>query len=52
MALEDMTSQYGPFNKKGQLTNKKNEIYSLIHQYDRSFYKNGLPVFNYKRFYG
>ena len=40
------------FNKKGQLKNKKNEVYSLIHQYDRSFYENGLPVFNFKRLYG
>lgn len=39
------------FNKKKQLINKKNEAYSLIHQYDRSFYKNGLPVFDYKRLY-
>ena len=40
------------FDKKGQLRNKKNELYSLIHQYDRSFYKNGLPIFNFKRLYG
>tara|TARA_X000000368_G_scaffold215389_1_gene170056 strand:- start:1257 stop:2129 length:873 start_codon:yes stop_codon:yes gene_type:complete len=40
------------FNKKGQLKNKKNEVYSVIHQYDRSFYKNGLPIFNFKRLYG
>ena len=40
------------FNKKGQLRNKKNEIYSVIHQYDRSFYKNGLPIFNFRRLYG
>ena len=32
--------------------NKKNEVYSLIHQYDRSFYESGLPVFNFKRLYG
>ncbi|WP_435085046.1 hypothetical protein ACIJYD_04320 [Candidatus Pelagibacter bacterium nBUS_33] len=39
------------FNKKGQLRNKKNKIYSLIHQYDRSFDKNGFPIFNFKKLY-
>ena len=27
------------------------EIYSAIHQYDRSFYNNGSPVFNFKKIY-
>ena len=39
------------FNKKGQLINIKKEVYSLIHQYDRSFYKNGQPIFNFKKLY-
>ena len=39
------------FNKKGQLINKKGEIYSLIHQYDRSFKKDGSEVFNFKNKY-
>ena len=39
------------FNKIGQLLNDLGEIYSVIHQYDRSFYKNGSPVFNFKKIY-
>lgn len=39
------------FNKNGQLINKKKQIYSLIHQYDRSFNKYG-PIFNFKKIYG
>ena len=39
------------FNKKGQLINKAKKIYSIIHQYDRSFKKNGSPVFNFLKKY-
>ena len=39
------------FNKKGQLINQAGKIYSVIHQYDRSFKKNGSPVFNFKEKY-
>lgn len=39
------------FNKEGQLLNDQDEIYSAIHQYDRSFYNNGSPVFNFKKIY-
>ena len=39
------------FNKIGQLLNDLGEIYSVIHQYDRSFYKDGSPVFNFKKIY-
>lgn len=38
-------------DKKGQLRNKKNQLYSLIHQYDRSFNKKGIPIFNFKKLY-
>ena len=39
------------FNKEGQLLNDQDDIYSVIHQYDRSFYDNGSPVFNFKKIY-
>ena len=39
------------FDKNGKLRNKKNQVYSLIHQYDRSFNKDG-PIFNFKKIYG
>ena len=39
------------FNKEGLLLNDLDEIYSVIHQYDRSFYNNGSPVFNFKKIY-
>ena len=39
------------FNKKGQLINKKGKIYSLIHQYDRSFKKDGSEVFKFENIY-
>ena len=39
------------FNKKGQLINKEGVIYSLIHQYDRSYKKDGSKVFDFKKKY-
>ncbi len=39
------------FNNEGQLLNDQDDIYSVIHQYDRSFYDNGSPVFNFKKIY-
>ena len=37
------------FNKK-QLINKSGKIYSIIHQYDRCYNKDGSLIFNFKKY--
>jgi len=40
------------FDQNKQLVNKKGEIYSIVHQYDRCFEKDGSAVFNFEKIYG
>ena len=39
------------FNKKKQLINKNGKIYSIIHQYDRCYKKDGSLIFDFKKIY-
>ena len=39
------------FNKKKQLINKKGDVYSIIHQYDRCFKADGSSFFNFRDIY-
>ena len=39
------------FNKKKQLINKSGKIYSIIHQYDRCYKKDGSLIFDFKKIY-
>ena len=39
------------FDNNSQLINEKGKIYSVIHQYDRSFDKKGDSIFNFKKKY-
>ncbi len=39
------------FNLSKQLINKKGQVYSIIHQYDRCYKKNGSPIFDFEKIY-
>jgi len=39
------------FNKKNQLINRRNKVFSIIHQYDRCINKNGKMIFKFEKIY-